>query len=346
MSNKPILIVIHGMGTHTDKSFKGEVISAANAALSRYKSYKDKKFEDFVEVQPVSYDNIFETVRQRFVDSNKPIAQFFRSNLDLGAPRSVINKAADMQAKLGNDDFINTHVLDVLLYLTNVGEWVRTEVGKKIMQIVKDNPNTPINILAHSLGTGVLHDTLSKLMRKDAPHGAPYLDPDVVKFNSLWMFANVSRLLGNYSSQTPPYMSIVKPGDSGCTRLFFNIRHILDPFTRPMMFDPQPSDNWVESSVYSNNFFQVVTNAVSRKNTHDIAGYIEDPVVSIPFLRFMMNFKASSDEINEGNKKFKNVKGEFEKIEAKFRHIDIYSDLKDYLDLLKEFKDYVEAMDS
>ena len=67
----------------------------------------------------------------------------------------------------------------------------RIDVANKIVQIINDNPTTPINILAHSLGTGVLHGTLSKCMRKSAPDGVPFLNPDVIKFNSLWMFANV-----------------------------------------------------------------------------------------------------------------------------------------------------------
>jgi hypothetical protein len=348
MSSNQILIVIHGMGSHTDESFKKEIINAANKALTRYDidRYKDKKFEDFVQVLPVSYDEIFEKVRQRFVQSNKPIAEFLASNPDIGASQSIIQKASNMQAKLGDDDFLQTHALDVLLYLTNVGEWVRIEVGEKITQIVHDNPNTPINFLAHSLGTDVLHDTLSKIMKTDAPKDAPSLDPNLIKFNSLWLFANVSRLLNNYSGQTHPYQSIVKPGDLGCTRFFFNIRHVLDPFTRPMMFDPKLSDNWVKPFVYKNDYFSIVTESVSRKNTHSIAGYIEDPKVSIPFLRFMMNFKATSDEIVKGNNKFKTIDGEFENIKDNFKHIDKFSDLNDFLELLKDFKEYAGSLDN
>ncbi len=337
MSKKPILIVIHGMGIHDDDSFKQEVVDAANNALHRYDRYADKEFEDYVDIKPVSYDYIFETVRKRFVDANAPIAKFFADNPDLSAPSSIIKKASDMEGKLGKDHFITTHVLDVILYLTNVGEWVRTEVAKKIVQVIHDNPITPINILAHSLGTSVLHDTLSKLMVKNAPPDKPSLNPNKIKFHSIWTFANVSRLLSKYAGLTSPYKSIVRPGDLGCTRRFRNIRHELDPFTRPMMFDPEPSGNWVKKY-----YLNIVTSDISRVNTHDIGGYIEDPAVSIPFLRFMMKFRASKDEVDEGNKKFETMQGKYDQIKEEFKDIDNLSDLKDFLELLKDFRDFIK----
>ncbi len=341
MSEKKILIVIHGVGIHTDDSFKKEVVDAANNALHRYQGYTDKKFEDYVDVKPVSYDHIFETIRKRFVEANAPIAKFFTDNPDLSSPLSIIKKAGDLEAKFGKESLLSTHALDLLLYLSNVGEWVRTKVAEKIVQIVHDNPITPINILSHSLGTGVLHDTLSKLMMKNPSPGTPSLDPALVKFSTIWTFANVSRLLSNYSGQPHPYKTIVKPGDFGCTRMFFNVRHELDPFTRPMMFDPKLTDDWVRPDVYHNDYFKLITNKISRLNTHDIGAYIEDPSISVPFLRVMMNFKASREEIKEGNKKFKTLPGQYDLVKEKFREIDDFSDLKDFFELLKAFKDFI-----
>ena len=86
-----------------------------------------------------------------------------------------------------------------------------------------------------------------------------------------------------------------------------------------MMFNPEPSDNWIRPYTYENDYLTIITKSISQKNTHDISGYIEDPDVSIPFLRFMMNFKASKEEIAEGNKKFKTIDGEYRKIEEKFK---------------------------
>ncbi|MDJ1138812.1 hypothetical protein [Marinicella marina] len=335
---RKILIIIHGMGNHTEESFLNEFLTASNKALNRYRKYENTKFEDKVKVIPIAYDFIFEKIREEFRESAEPINKFLEIHPQIFASDSLIKKSINLQNYFGKNNFINTHVLDVLLYLTNVGEWVRSEVANKIAKAIEDNhKNSSINILCHSLGSAVLHDTLSKLMVNDAPDDVASLDPNVIKFNSIWTFSNVSKLMSSYSNQPHPYMSIVKPGDYGCTRFFFNIRHELDPFTRPKMFDPMISDNWVVPYVFNNRFISLITSKISQKNTHSLGGYIEDPEVSIPFFQFMFNFKETKKNIKSGNDKFKTYDDEYLKIQEKYKQIDEFSDLKDFLKLIKEF---------
>lgn len=333
------------MGNHTDASFKKEVIDAANNALHRYTGYEDKKFEDFVDVRTVSYNEIFEKIRKRIVEANKPIADFLSISPDiLQGTGSVIEKISSLETALGQDNFMSTHAFDVLLYLTNVGEWVRSAVAEKILMILKENPDpTKINFLAHSLGGAVLHDSLVKLMCNGAPADSPHLDPHLIHFNSIWMVANVSRLLAPFACQGSVYHDIVQPGDQGCTHRYYNIRHELDPFTRPQMFNPQLSDNWVSPYTYNNCYSNIITTDVSRRNVHDIQGYIEDPFVSIPFLQLFMDFQYSSDapEVLQGNQQFTTIPGEYKKLKDAFKHIDTFSELSDFITIFKDFKSYI-----
>lgn len=343
MSRQPILIVIHGMGVHSENSFKEEVVSAGNKALRRYPGHEQDDFEKHVEVKPIAYDHIFETVRQRLVNANAPVAEFFKNNPEINNSLSLSKRMSELESSLGRDEFLSTHVFDVVLYLTLVGGWVRSYVIEKLVNIINENPNRRIHLLAHSLGTAVLHDSLASRLRTDPPSGFKILDSSV-SFDSIWTFANVSRLVANYSGRPHPYTTRVKPGEKGCANCFFNVRHKLDPFTRPMRFAPEENPDWVRPVVLEESYGLIETEAISRLNTHDIGGYIEDPKVSLPFLFSLIpSFDPSSDGIKEADAKFQNLQGQYEKIEEKFKDIDDFSDISDFLKLVKDFKVFVES---
>lgn len=347
-TNKPILVLLHGMGKHTAESFKQEVITGANNALQRYPSYKNTYFEDYVQIESIAYDPIIEDIRDRIASSNKSVTQYLKAE-ELDDNISIlIEKISGFEENLQGDNFLNTHCLDVILYLTILGERIRIHVAKELTRIMLQNPIIPINVLAHSLGTSVLHDTLFKLYQNDheSSDNFPNLTLENHKLNSIWMVSNVSRILADLSINRDPYKTIVKPGSNGCTSRFFNCRHKLDPFTWINKFNPQKSDGWIDRNIYDSNYKNIVTHSISRVNTHDICGYIEDPKICFYFLNQFMEFNPPLEEWMQGEETFKTIQGMYGNIKDKLDNFHYLSNhnLVNFLKLLFHFEIIIQGI--
>ena len=350
-----ILMVLHGMGEHSKASVEKEVKDAANKALHRYKKYEGLDYGSLVEVVGIGYDHIFEAERKRLDQQNTSVSQFLKASQNVST--GFISKIAELEDEIGEDNFFTTHALDVIFYLTLLGELVRLEVVDEISKVWEKKGDARVHILGHSLGTAVLHDTLQKAYTggiADEDGKSWSLDLVNQKFDSLWMVANVSNLI---CSLTPfdisfdPFKSIVKPGDgnNGCTSYFYNIYHELDPFTLFYRFAPKLSQAWIEPRIYRDYYREISTEAISStKNPHDLGAYIADPEVSYPFLRRTLPqgaFSPGLEEIQEAHLKFKNLKGEYKKIEDHVKSIDTIKDIRDLVRMMDEFEKYINDLD-
>ncbi|WP_185235941.1 hypothetical protein [Teredinibacter franksiae] len=364
-----LLIVIHGMGKHTASSFKSEVVNGCNNALHRYSSYSGKKIENEVHIESIGYDAIFDKLRAEYAESGKTLTQFITDGSAGGDLPGFVDELTGVQAELGDDQFLYTHVLDVLFYLTLVGEKVRLSVAEQFVEAVKKYPaGTRINVVAHSLGTAVMHDTLNKLYStgyktatgdraKSSGGHDIYLDPFTLPVDMYWAFANVSPIITKLSGLSGPADSIVKPGDGGCLGSFLNTFHEFDPFTLAFInrFDPQEGDGWVDPMTYQIAYKRYKTTKVARKNTHSVGGYIEveavggyleDPEVCHDFLRSLMDFNPSAAEKTVGDAAYKNLQDETQKIRGfieQLQDLTNVSDLKKLVKLLLAYRTYVES---
>lgn len=347
MSEKQVLILIHGMGDHTAESFQEQVENASNNALERYESYAHVQFEQEVHLHSIGYNHLFEDLREELAESGSNLKEFIASKLgDVDLP-GFIDDLADMQANLADDEFLNTHVLDVIFYLTLKGEQVRLYVAKKLVEFIQAHQETTrVNILAHSLGTAVMHDTLHKLYSDGFGDGI-HLDKNTQPINTLWTFANVSEIITKMSGLTGPLNSVVKPGTGGCLGAFYNTFHRFDIFTLKQInrFDPKPADNWVSSFIYQNAYSRYKTEKVSRKNTHSIESYIEDPLVCHDFFNTLFNFEPSEDEKETGDAAYKNIQEEYQKIKTFAESVESFDDLKGLVKLMKAYKDFLGNLD-
>lgn len=346
MSTKPVLVTIHGMGTHTADSFKKEVVDAADNALNRYESTKGEKFESHVVIEPIGYDWIFEEIREQIVQSSQSVLSFLQINSLLDDVPNLIPSIAEFESGLGDDDFVNTHWLDVLLYLTNLGERIRVYVAKELVRIMGKHPQAKIYVLAHSLGTAVLHDALSKLYRSefDPNDEVPDLSITDNKLHGIWMIANVSRIMSQFSGMQEPYKSVVKPGEGGCTMLFRNAQHELDPFTWPRTFKPEANSGWIRPSAYENAYNGIVVDDITRFNTHDVMGYLEDPKVCYSFLNDFLDFDPSPNEWDVGNQSIKTIQNGYQKLKDKLFNLDNVSDVQDFLKMIKDYQNFIKEL--
>lgn len=291
MSN-PVVILVHGMGdfsaprfrTHQRGSFGTDCISALNTALQFYPSLRTLSIEEKVNFVEIHYNHIFDTLRQEMADNGSTLRDWLQGAGATGALGKVpgfIQAALNFEASLGEDDFFYTHWLDVVLYKTYFGEFVRAHVARQLGEIIARNNALSIHILAHSLGTAVVHDTLSKVYggAYEEEEEVAMLSPDTNKLASVWQIANVSRLANSVLPVADPYRSLVRPGAGGVTATMMNIHHKFDPFTWIRKFSRTNDGRWVPRNVYQRDYLDIETADITEVNTHSVKQYLLDPAV-------------------------------------------------------------------
>ena len=348
MANQALLL-IHGMGEFTKStqsddgnsvlgSFGHEFMEASTEALQRYENHETETLADHADISEFNYDNWFEEIRKEMANRAKGMQDrlgAIAGMYGVSFKTELAGKLTALEADFGDDDFFHTHFLDVIFYTTMLGAKIRVDAGEKIARLVEEYGQGNVHIVAHSLGTAVLHDTLHLLYRpeSDPNDEIPDLHLTNHKLGSLWMFANVSRLVNAFTDLSDPMKSVVKPGDDGCTLSFFNIRHKLDPFTWLSRFDPRPNGSWISEKLYATAYNNIVTDLIVDGNTHSFSQYIQDPKVAEQFLYRMTPFNVTIDEMNKVSAAYakKSINGAYAALEDAFRQMS----LKD-IDSLRE----------
>lgn len=352
---KIALLLLHGMGSFTAPSADGdgkpsrgsfaqEFEKASTTALQRYKNHKTEMLEKYVDIHELNYDTWFDKMRTEMANRAKSM------NDRLGAVAGVygVSFGSDLAGRLtqleddfGDDSFFYTHWLDVIFYTTMLGAKVRVDTGLKIAELVQKYGTGNVHVMAHSLGTAVLHDTLHLLYRpeSDPNDEIPDLDLTNQKLGSVWMVANVSRLVNAFTSLSDPLKSVVKPGDDGCTRRFYNVRHKVDPFTWLSRFNPSNNGAWVSETIYSRFYGNIVTDLVVEANTHSFTQYLEDPKVAELFLYRIIPLKTDTQEMEKIRLDYsaKAIKGAYAALEESFHNLSV-KDIQSWREFLQAGK--------
>lgn len=319
---KPHLAVVHGMGTHTKEEFLKTVITPLDAAAAHFGFFKNGgypgKFSEKVKIVFIDYHEILEEIRQKIAQSQIPnLAERFPGAPSLVARLNEFNGTAE-------DSFFNTHLLDVLLYRSYYADAIQLAVGKQLVAAMQEakRVGADFHILAHSLGTAVVHDTLHKLYVNSLHDelGEPLLSAGLNKIRSITMVANVCQLP---ITESEPYTSVVRPGPHGICDYFTTCRHVLDPIASFEKFNPAP--HW--PSLTSSEFRNIVINKVERANVHDLDHYLADPKLYIPFFwqLFYPYFRTVQTELNNADTAHANstVQGRFDKLKEELDDAEI-----------------------
>lgn len=297
MPNKHLIFLVHGMGTF-GKNWSKE---ARNIIESRFDSYPKlgwMPFKDRFEFREIVYDNVFEEVREAWRKQRKTLAAVLQLQGITEGAISTLNKLAKVTEK---KSFLNTHVLDVLLYrfVKQLSADARDTVRAQILtELAKQDSTERLrwSIVAHSLGTAVVHDSLHELYtdrigEMDEKLGA------VTRPRMLMMVANVSRVLETFKDV---YESLVKPGspaDDCMCRYYLNVRHEWDPFPMPKRF--KPADNWPSLEIRADPatlFRSIETNAIEDINVHSFEHYLRNPSVHIPMFHALTDSQVIDHE--------------------------------------------------
>lgn len=358
MTNKPIVVLIHGMGTHTAPkpnsnergSFGKECIDTFNKAFEMYPALEAEKIEDKVDFVEVHYSHIFDNVRKEMAENGQKFKDLLQGAGALANVPGLVNKVIEFESSLDQDKFFYTHWLDVIFYKLYFGEFVRVHVAEKLGEIISKNGTKNIHVLAHSLGTAVIHDTLSKLYNEGYADNDNIADlsPVTHKLSSLWQIANVSRLANSVMPIADPYKSLVKPGSEGITANMMNIHHKYDPFTLPKKFARSDNGKWVPSNVFKNKYLDVETSVITQLNTHSITQYLHDPSVHLYLfnaLGIKLPHKTQRDKAMDDYKNLVIDQAEAN-IKQKLNGLvkTNTATLKDYVDAASRLMQFIESM--
>jgi len=299
-----LVFLVHGMGIH-ETGWESKYIDALNAVYGRYGFLAKKKLTDRFTFVPIGYDDVFrETVANWALGATAFEAEAQKAGLSSTRLTSWL-KGADAV----DNNFKWTHAADVLMYklFSLVRERVCVRVANQMVaalqeQIDKEGESR-WSVMAHSLGTAVLHDTLARLWDKNSTlPGRDAFSACNTQAQVIAMIANVSRLLETKTDSEPydTYETPVMPGSvgqegRGCM-YYFNARHKLDPFTVPKMFDPQV---WPDAQALLEEpplYTHVEVEHVHQWNVHDIGHYLDHPDVHVPLLRLLTDPTSISDK--------------------------------------------------
>jgi hypothetical protein len=319
MAQKHVIFLLHGMGIH-ETGWEKEFITSISLAYSQYPVLSQVPIAERFKFVPITYDGIFRGLVNGWANNAAIIAKL---DPNLG---SLAGKLTSWLAKAGTlkDNPVWTHAVDVLLYrgIRLVRERVCTNVAAQILTELRSYKKAPPtwSVIAHSLGTAVIHDTFARMT---APNegwpGKLAFDPKNNQAAVIAMVANVSKVL-EIKTVDEPYDAYgrfvdgkkrftVAPGFAGhagriCT-YYINLRHKLDPFTVPSMFDPQ---NWPDAETQAAvppRYQYYPLKHVHQANVHDFAHYLKNPEAHVPLLRAL----TSPDEIPEPD--FEKAKNKF-----------------------------------
>lgn len=356
MSIKPVVILVHGMGKHSPGAMKAEFIDSLNAPLQKISDHQSSDIDQLLDIREINYDGFFDEMRHKMADNAQSIEQRLNSIDEVaGLPwgPDLVLKLSSLEARYKEDKLLYTHWLDVLFYSTMLGAKVRTDAAQKISEILSEtDAGTPVHIIAHSLGTAVVHDALAQLYRGDfiGNDNIPDLGLFTHRLKSVWMIANVSRLMNEVTDISHPYKSSVKPSDTGCMDYMYNVHHQLDPFTWLCPFDPDNNNRWISRDYFEAAYRDIETSTITRVNTHNFGEYIRNPKVALPLLARLTSIYPSHEDKETIADAFRqrSIPGAYEAMTDALGDIDVrdQASLKHFLVTAKAFSDVIERFRS
>lgn len=294
-----VVFLVHGMGHHP-ANWHADAETKLRELYARYTRLSRIPFDERFRIVPIQYDDVFRRlVRdwQQNAAALGPVAD----NLGAAAVENLVGWLRN--ASTADNNFVWTHAADVLMYrlFFSVRQEIKTSVAGAIAREIDALPaSASWSIIAHSLGSAVVHDSLDMLWTGRKEDGTPTgFQPRQEQALLVAMISNVCRVL-----QTNPkaYDGTVKPGRAGqkgrgCLN-YLSCRHKLDPFCIPKMFRPNewPDPDSAERGVYR----YVEIDHIHQVNVHDFNHYLDNPNVHIPLFR-KLSFKSAITTEEENN---------------------------------------------
>ena len=288
-----VLILVHGMGQH-QPHWSADVVQKLDAVAAQYPEFKTgPRFSQRLVIEEIVYDDVFANVVAGWNRDAGELDAWAKAN---GRPLPKIVSWLRTSMPSAAKNFFWTTAIDPLLYrgFQLVRDDVRAQVTKQIADIAKRAMQAgaaDISVLAHSLGTAVMHDSLDVLGRK-AFENNEVLTAARWQFANLFMLADVCQLARNLVADIDYLHSVVRPttaGTAGSTycQFFVNVWHRFDPFVLLAPFQPS---NW------GDNYIPVgPLTHFHQANVHGYTHYLDHPLVHVPIVNGSLGAPIISD---------------------------------------------------
>ena len=291
-----LLFLVHGMGEFR-QNWSRDVVKKLDEVATRYpsvvKQLKGKAFSERVIPVEIRYDEVFSRLITEWDQSVTQLQQFIPQNekkldssIDVGDVLGWLTRSA----KPSEQQFFWSHAVDVLLYkfFPIVTDQVRLTVQKQFAQALK-GPRKTASVLAHSLGTRVMHDSLSLLGTQAFDGGSSFLAGTGFTFDNIFTVANVIRAVGKTypdepdefkgSCVHPPSAKSINSSAAYCAS-YFAFTHELDPFTIRNRFEPTWGVDFIAPKPLSH---------IADWNVHSFPHFLDHPSVHVPILNQLVS---------------------------------------------------------
>ena len=241
------LFLVHGMGVSGENAsaWSAPWEAALRKLMAHYKSRAGITFPDDLILAPITYGDALDQWRDRWNKAAGDIEKQLGDN-GISAPKGLDSALAALK-KAGKGQFFWTHWMQVILFRfsliarTEVLARVTSQLQTQITEARAKDPFATFHVLAHSLGTAVIQQTLQRMADPKVPPAEGGF-AGLFTISSLFMVANVSRTLSDppddvYSSLASPQALGVPP--DRCVQKYVDVRHHLDPIPQVIPFEPK-----------------------------------------------------------------------------------------------------------
>lgn len=288
---KHVIFFVHGVGDETRKWSTSLRAQFAQIFDSYPLPPGGEPFAQKFETEEIYYNDFFDAWRERVAgDARAALAELGAE----GLPSEFVARLFDLGIAAGGGGFLRTHAMDALQYrfLRIVSEPVRSAFEAQVLSRIGETAwgtTARWSVIAHSLGTAVVHDALHEMF---AP-GAGAEEGRLYQPHTVAMLANVSQLLHNTKVLGPgvdAYRSFVRPNREptlGACRYLVASGNRFDPIAIAGNFNPP--DNWLpEAAKAQRRFRRLDFEAIPKGgNVHGFREYLAHPAVHIPLIRIL-----------------------------------------------------------
>ena len=270
------LFLIHGIGIHRDPSWADETIELMAQAWDKSIALEDS-LSDHIELVPLAYDEVFEDYLDDFADLGKAV---FTDALELSSDERGELSETFKQREITDRHFLWSYLVDVLLYkMSLVKEQVNALVAKQLYErISQGSTSDEFGIIAHSLGTRVINDTLQNIQSGKADESNFYAQGYRLKF--LMQISDVTDLFSlPLNTDKYPPKDVYPHGTYDYLR---TVTNRFDPIARmiPTRLNHWPADRksamYMGRSVYQD----ILLEHVHETNVHGLTHYMLHPEIT------------------------------------------------------------------
>ncbi len=274
--SKFTLFMVHGIGEHRDAGWAFDAAALLDLAWERSVSL-ETNLTDHVDIVPITYDDIFDDYLSDYEDVASAV---FSDALNItGKEKEQIATALE-SAKVAQRPKLLSYICDVLLYKMDiVKEQVNVRVARQLYEkIASLGSEDNFGIVAHSLGTRVINDTLQNIRSGKSDQANFYKQGYRLKF--LMQVSDVTDLFG-----LPFNQDKYPPKDVYSYDTYDYLRTVtnrFDPIARmiPTRLDHWPSGRLTEEYMGRPAYKDILIDHVHEINVHGLTHYMLHPEIT------------------------------------------------------------------